>query len=178
MAKDFCRETITDFIMANRDSAYRLAYNYVGNKEDALDIIQDSICKALSKWKSLSSSETLRSWYYRIVVNTALDFLRKRRRHLYLETDVLQAGILEAGAPGVTSDIYEDFDLRKAVNRLSTMNQTVIVLRFFEDLTLEEIASVMGENLSTIKTRLYSSLKKIRVEMEEPSDPGEMISSE
>lgn len=160
MAKKIRHEAVTSFIMANGDPAYRLAYSYVRSREDALDIIQDSICKALSSVKSLDSPAAFRAWFYRIVVNTALDFLRKNRRHLYVEADRLEAA----------SDRYEDFDLRSAVASLSTVNQTVVILRFFENMTLDEIAAVMSENVNTIKTRLYSSLKKLRIELEEPDE--------
>lgn len=158
MAKTLSRQAITGFITESRDSAYRLAYSYVRNREDALDIIQDSICKALSSAKSLDNPTALRAWFYRIVVNTALDFLRKHRRHMYVEADSLEAA----------TDRYEDFDLRNAIASLSTVNQTVIILRFYENLTLDEIAAVLNENVNTIKTRLYSSLKKLRIELEEP----------
>jgi RNA polymerase sigma-70 factor (ECF subfamily) len=154
-------DIVTGFIMDNRDPIYRLAYSYVHDKDDALDIIQDSICKALSSMKSLKNPMLVKPWFFRIIVNTALDFLRKNKKYLYLDADTL-----EALAPGST-DEYHDFELQKAIEKLSTINKTIIVLRFYKDFKLEEISIILNENINTIKTKLYSSLKKLRIELEE-----------
>mgnify|MGYP000148309010 FL=1 len=64
-------------------------------------------------------------------------------------------------------DHYEDIDLKRALDSLPDLYRSIVVLRYFEDLTLEEIAGILNENLSTVKTRLYKSLKLLRVEMSE-----------
>ncbi|HHV11099.1 MAG TPA: sigma-70 family RNA polymerase sigma factor [Clostridiales bacterium] len=155
---------LVNFIINQRESFYRLAYSYVRNKEDALDIIQESICKALSKAKGLESQEAVKSWFYRIVVNTSLDFLRKNKRYVYVEDEVL-----EAVSPSA-EDQYEDIDLRAAIEKLPTLNKTVIMLRYYEDMKIEDIARIMNENVNTTKTRLYSSLKKLRITLDKADD--------
>ncbi|MHB1415774.1 MAG: RNA polymerase sigma factor [Chloroflexota bacterium] len=166
MSQTNSRDVVTGFIVDNRNSIYRLAYSYVRNKEDALDIVQDSIYKALSSTKSLNNPAVIKPWFYRIVVNTAIDHLRRKKRHLYVEVDRLEAGV-----PG-SDDRYQDFDLRQAIENLSTVNRTTVILRYYEGLKLDEVASVMGENLSTVKTRLYTSLRKLRIEL---AEPGEVV---
>lgn len=164
MGKDNNYDYLVDFIIKQREACYRLAYSYVHNKEDALDIIQDSICKALSKVKGLEKPEAVKSWFYRIVVNTSLDFLRKNKRYVYVEDD-----ILEAVSP-TSEDHYEDVDLSAAIEKLPTQSKTVIILRYYEDMKIEDIAQIMNENVNTTKTRLYSSLKKLKLSLEEPED--------
>jgi RNA polymerase sigma-70 factor (ECF subfamily) len=61
------------------------------------------------------------------------------------------------------ADRYEDFDLKNALDQLPEKYRIVIVLRFFEDLKIEEIAEVLDENANTIKTRLYTSLNRLRL---------------
>jgi len=161
MGKKNTYDTVAEFITESRNSYYRLAYSYVHNKEDALDIIQDSICKALSSVKTLDQPEMVKTWFYRIVVNTSLDFIRKNKRYVYVEDE-----ILEAVAP-YAEDQYEDVDLQNAINRLPTMNKTIIILRFYEGLKLEEIARILNENVNSTKTRLYSTLKKLKLDLEE-----------
>jgi RNA polymerase sigma-70 factor (ECF subfamily) len=78
-------------------------------------------------------------------------------RELYLESDVT--------AP--ETDSCPDIDLETALTRLSTRNRTIIVLRFYEDMRIEDIALVLGQNVNTVKTALYSTLKKLRVELED-----------
>lgn len=58
-----------------------------------------------------------------------------------------------------TEDHYQDLDLKQMINRLDDKSRTVIILRYFEDLKLEDIADIVGENLNTVKARLYRTLK-------------------
>ena len=164
MGKNNNHDYLVNFIINQREACYRLAYSYVHNKEDALDIIQDSICKALSKEKGLENPEAVKSWFYRIVVNTALDFLRKNKRYVYVEDDVL-----EVVSPSA-EDHYEDIDLKAAIEKLPTLSKTVIILRYYEDMKIEDIARIMNENVNTTKTRLYASLKKLKLSLDEPAD--------
>lgn len=153
-------ETLEEYIIRNQADIYRLAYSYVHKQEDALDIVQDSICKAMTNRNSLKKADSIRPWFYRIVVNTALDALRRRRRQAEPAEDVEKN---DSGA----DDRYEDFDLKRALDRLPDDWRAIVVLRYFEDMTLEEIAGVLHQNLSTVKTRLYKSLRLLRVEMNE-----------
>lgn len=147
------------FITENKENVYRLAFSYVKNSENALDIVQDSIHKALSSLQTLKSEGSMKSWFYRIVVNTSLDFLRKHKRIQLVDDQTL-----EYHSPK-SEDVYHDFDLEEALEELPYAFRTVIVLRYFEDLKIEEIAEVMNENISTIKSRLYQGLRKLRVKM-------------
>ena len=64
-------------------------------------------------------------------------------------------------------DNYENFDLRKALDSLPERDKAVVELRYFEDLKLEEIAEILKENVSTVKSRLYRSMEKLRLKMQE-----------
>lgn len=150
-------------ITEHKENVYRLAYTYVKNQEDALDIVQDAIQKALSASGSLKDTKFIKSWFYRIVVNTSLDFLRKHKKMTIID-DVT----MEALTPG-NEDIYANIDLEKALDELPTMYRSVITLRYFEDLKIDEIAEVLKENTSTIKTRLYQALKLLRIKLHDDS---------
>lgn len=153
-------DVITNFIIEYRESSYRLAYSYVKDKDEALDIVQDAICKALSNENSLKDLSSVKPWFFRIVVNTSIDFLRKNKRTLYVEDETLEA------IGGSEEDAYEDMDLKEAIDHLPTRDKTLIQLRFYEGMKIEEIAIAMNENINTIKTRLYASLKKLRIHLE------------
>ncbi len=62
-------------------------------------------------------------------------------------------------------DEYENIDLNNALDELPGDCRSIVILRFFEDLKIEEIAQILGENVNTVKTRLYKSLNKLRIEM-------------
>jgi RNA polymerase sigma-70 factor (ECF subfamily) len=150
---------ITDFVVKNKESHYRLAFSYVKNADDALDVVQESIYKAISTMDTLKTPGYLKTWFYRIIVNTAIDLLRKRKQVVAADDDTLSLYDFS------TVDHYADVDLQKALENLPIQYRSVVVLRFFEDLKLEEIAVILDENVNTIKTRLYKSLKMLRIEM-------------
>ena len=150
-------KTVEAALLEHYPSLYRLAYSYVKNPDDAMDIVQESAYKAILRAEEMKNEDTIKSWLCRITVNTALDALRKKRRETGLEY------LPETGE----EDAYEDADLLYALDRLDAREKTVVTLRYFEDLKLSDIVAVTGENLSTVKSLLYRSLKKLRVTLSE-----------
>lgn len=161
MSKGCLAEQIAEYAINHKENHYRLAYSYVKNVDDALDIVQESIYKAISSMDSLKDPSYIKTWFYRIVVNTSLDFLRKRRRVNVVAEEVMTS--IDSG----TVDKYENFDLKKALDNLPDNYRTVIILRYFEDLKIEEIAEVLNENINTVKTRLYKSLQMLHIKMDD-----------
>ena len=154
-------EQITDYIIKNKERHYRLAYSYVKNADDALEVVQESIYKAISTMDSLKTPDYLNTWFYRIIVNTAIDLLRKRKKVVVMDDETLSHYDLS------TVDHYADIDLHKALEDLPIQYRSIIVLRFFEDLKIEEIATVLDENVNTVKTRLYKALRMLRVQLDD-----------
>lgn len=151
------RSVIEEYILENKDKFYRLAFAYTKNREDALDIVQDSIVKALRSYDSLQNIKHIKTWYYKILTNSAIDFIRKNKKYVLTDEDTMAVGRGKC-------DIYENLDLKKALNLLSYEYRMVIMLRYFEDLKLQEIADVLGENINTVKTRLYKALKLLKLD--------------
>lgn len=154
------KNIVTDYILKNNESFYRLAYSYVRNVEDALDIVQESILKALSSLDKLENHEHVRTWFYRILVNTSLDLLRKQKKVDLVDQEAVMH------SSGLDDD-YPNFDLQRSLDDLPSNYRSVIVLRYFEDLKIEDVASILNENVNTIKTRLYTALKMLRLELED-----------
>lgn len=146
---------VIQYTLEYKESMYRLAYSYTKNEQDALDVVQESICKALTSLDSLKEVDYVKSWMYRIIVNTALDYLRKNKKYVYQE-------VLEEGG---LYDTYENIDLKQALDKLEEPYLTIVKLRYFEDLKINEIAQILEQNENTIKTRLYTALKKLRVKI-------------
>ncbi|PQQ47321.1 sigma-70 family RNA polymerase sigma factor [Bacillus thuringiensis] len=147
---------LLDCINENKNDFYRLAYSYVKNEEDALDIIQVSIEKALINFETIKKTTSVKSWFYKIVVCTSIDFLRKEKKVKCINIatcDCLDYGI---------QDNYEYIDIQGALNQLPIQYKTIIILRYFEDLKIEEIAEIVEENVNTVKTRLYRALRLLR----------------
>lgn len=160
MVSSSLEKQIADYVINNKEMHYRLAYSYVKNVDDALDIVQEAIYKAFSSMNSLKNPSYIKTWFYRIIVNTSLDFLRKQKKLVIVDEETISN--YDSGS----EDIYENIDLQKSMEDLPHNYRSVLVLRYFEDLTIKEVAEILGENVNTIKTRLYKSLEMLRIKME------------
>ena len=150
---------LTNYLIEDQARFYRLAYSYLKNREEALDAVQTAVCRALERQEHLREPDAMRTWFFRILVNVCTDMLRQRKRVTFISPDALDAGSYEDPAPA-------DEDLAARVDALPPEIATIIRLRFYEDLSLKEISAVTGVTLSTVKTRLYTGLKKLRVSLE------------
>lgn len=151
------RAFITDFIYENQAALYRLAFAYTRSREAALDIVQDTVVQALTHATSLRSAEAVKPWVYRILVNESLAYLRRNKRFLLVEE------LPEREAED--ADVGERLDVYRAVSRLEPKLRTVVMLRFYEDMKLEDIARITGTKLSTVKSRLYTALGRLREDL-------------
>ena len=149
------RQQLNAYIVSHQEDFYRLAFSYVKNRDAALDVVQESIVRALSKSDSFRQPEYLKTWFYRILLNESMNHYRRNKRLVPLEDSV-------ADGPAPAGDPAERLDLYAAIDRLDPKEQAIIRLRFFEDMKLEEISRITGVNLNTVKSRLYKSLRKLR----------------
>ncbi len=147
---------IESYIMEHYDKLYRLAYSYMKNREDAMDVVQESVYKAIRFSERLKELEQISSWVYQIVVRTALDTIRKQKREIIGMEEYQEEG---------REDQYEDVDLIKSLSVLSEEERGIIVLRYFEEHKLKEIATILAEPENTIKSKLYRALKKLKIEL-------------
>ena len=154
MAKE---ETLTQYIVKNQDRFYRLAYSILKNSDEALDAVQTAVCHALERQGSLRNTGAVQTWFYRILTNACNDILRQRTRAVSLPAD--WEPVQEAPEPA-------DDTLAGRVDALPPAMGEIIKLRFYEELTLNEISQITGQNLSTVKSRLYAGLKKLRIAVE------------
>lgn len=151
------RTIITDFIYENQAALYRLAFSYTRNREAALDIVQDTVVQAISHAGSLRSAEAVKPWVYRILVNESLAYLRRNRRMILTEE------LPEIIAP--EEDVGQRLDIYHAVQRLEPKYRIIVVLRYYEDMKLEDISRVTGVNLNTVKSRLYKALDRLKADL-------------
>ena len=150
-------KTVEDLLLKNYNQYYRLAYSYVHNDADAGDIVQNGAYKAIKNSCSLNSIEYAATWLYRIMLNEIFSFC-KQRKHESLDevTSELQ-----------TEDNFENLDLKHALELLPEEEQILLKLKFFEEMKLEDIATLMDENVNTVKSRIYRSLKKLKLQLKD-----------
>ena len=159
--KHIGKQEFAQLIVQYRQNFYRIAYSYVKNEQDALDIVSEATCKGLAHIKDLREPVYLKTWMTRIVINVALDFLRKNGRQAALQDYVLEDDILPEREPEV------NFDLYAALDGLSVEDKSFIILKYFEEYSFKEIARLFKMPESSVKSRVYRCLAKMRSYMEE-----------
>jgi RNA polymerase sigma-70 factor (ECF subfamily) len=149
-------EKISEKLLQNYDKLYRLAYSYARNEQDAMDIVQESAYKAIKYSNQVREEQYIETWIYKITINTAITYINKAKK----ESIGMEEYQLEY------EEQYMDFDVMDSLKKLEEEDRTVLILRYFEDRKLSEIAKITGENVNTVKSRLYRALKKLKIELE------------
>ena len=160
-------------VNAYQRRAYAVAYSFVGNREDALELAQDSFAKAYKAMHSFDTKLPFYPWLYRIIKNTCLNHLKKRKRRGEISLEYLgEAGHqIESGDVSPSRSAELD-DLRKslsaAMRRVSDEHREVLVLRHFQELSYSEIAECLDVPKGTVMSRLYSARRSLKKEIESP----------
>ena len=137
----------------------------VDDEEDAWDVLQDTWVKVIRGIGSLREANSFPAWLYRIARNTAMSRLRRR----YADLAFLEA-VEPHQDPGTNSmDFsFEDAErVHSALGKLPVPQREVLTLQFLEDLSIEEIAEVVGAAPGTIKSRLHFAKRALRKVLEE-----------
>ena len=151
-------EALKEYVETNRQAFYRLAFSYTKNSDAALDVVQEAILKAIDKIDSLKEPAYLKTWFYRILVNESLTYFRRNKKLVIVEDFPV-----EQATPDDCENVAESIDMYNALQALKPKIRTVIILRYFEDMKLEEIANITQTNLSTVKSRLYKGLELLKI---------------
>jgi RNA polymerase sigma-70 factor (ECF subfamily) len=143
-------------------------YRLIGSEEEARDLCQEAFLKAYRGLGAFKGEARFSSWLYQIALNLCRDRMRRRRGRTLVSLDALeadgQAPVLREEANAL--DLVEARDLQKrvkaAVLALADEQREVIVLKEYEGLTFQQIAEVLDLPVSTVKTRLYRGLDRLR----------------
>ena len=132
--------------------AYRAAYRLLGDREDALDIAQEALARALVRWPRVK--HILEPWVTRVATNAAIGQLRRRKNTVVLES--------------ATAFVFQDavctrIDLVDALTTLSRRQREVVTLRYIADIRQDDVASVLGISSGSVKRYSSEGLARLRV---------------
>jgi RNA polymerase sigma factor (sigma-70 family) len=154
----------THIVNRHKDKTYNLAFRICCNHEEAEEIAQDSFLKAYRALGSFKKESSFSTWLYRIVYNTAISYVRlKKREVLSLEdfpadaTDFIGTGASEEEA----ETEYRRSLLNFAFQKISEEDRSLITLHYYEEMSTEEISDVTGISKSNIKVRLFRARQKM-----------------
>jgi RNA polymerase sigma-70 factor (sigma-E family) len=140
------------FVAARSGALLRTAYLLTGSHQDAEDLVQTALLKAVPKWGRIRDHEP---YVRRILVHESVSRWRRRR---WRETST--ESLPELAASG--SDVDAKLVLREALGRLAPRQRAVIVLRYFDDLTEVQTAEALGIAVGTVKSQARDALRRLR----------------
>lgn len=146
----------------NKEVLYRAAFAYVKNEQDALDILQETVYKAYICIDKLKEPKYFKTWLTRILINNAISFKNKNKKIINLTGDITNGLKSYEG-----NTVDEKLDIFSSIKKLEDKYKTVIVLKYFQDLTITEISEVLNCPSGTVKTYLNKALSKLRISMGE-----------
>jgi RNA polymerase sigma-70 factor (ECF subfamily) len=133
---------------------YNFIFRMIGDRDEAMDLCQDCFMKAYRELRTLKDRDRFSSWLYRIAHNTCLSRVRKDSGKTWVELDP---------SSGSTHLPMENrLAVEKALQQLPEDQREVVVLKVFQSLKFEEIATIQNSPVSTVKSRLYMGFDKLR----------------
>ncbi len=153
-AKRGDKKAFESIVQKYHNELYYTALGIVRSGWDALDICQDTFLKVFSSLDTLNDTSKFRPWINKILVNRCYDYFRSNKRVTVVDY-IEEKGFVEEGKE-------ENMDLLKALASLKEDSRMVITLRYFQDLSIKDIASIVGCPEGTVKSRLSNGLKELR----------------
>lgn len=144
----------------HEEDIYRMAFIYVKNQEDALDVVQEVAYRSFKNIKTLQKPEFFKTWLMKITMNAAINLLKKNNKTAFLPQELAEMITEE------NEDLPLALTLQDLIENLLVEEKSVVLLRFYKNHTFKEIAELMDIPLGTAKSILYRALHKLRTEYE------------
>jgi RNA polymerase sigma-70 factor (ECF subfamily) len=154
------REAFDRLVERYQRDVYRLCYRYVNNHDDANDMAQEVFLKAYRALGRFRGESAFSTWLYRIAVNTCLSFRSSRRPEAEEVTEALPDA-----SPGALAQVEREETsriVRDAVRRLPEKQRATLILKVYHDLSHEEVATILGSTVGTVKANLFHALGNLR----------------
>ncbi|MBE0604036.1 MAG: sigma-70 family RNA polymerase sigma factor [Deltaproteobacteria bacterium] len=164
-------EAFRELVERYKTRAFGVAVGIVGDRDDALDVVQESFVKAFYKLKDFRFGSSFYTWFYRLLVNQAIDRWRKASRSGEVPLDEGRLSEDESPPDSFAYPTTPEEDLmnrelgdalQKAIAGLSEHHRAVILLREVEGMAYEEIAKTLGCSTGTVMSRLHYAREKLK----------------
>lgn len=150
-------QAFVEIMKIYKTDLYKIAYSYVKDEGKALDIIQETTYKGLMNIKKLSEPKYFKTWITKILINVSIDYIKKESNIVYIENE---QNVLTINN---TISTEEKLDLYDAIDTLRYNYKTAIILKYFKDMSIEEISIHMEVPTNTVK----SYLRRAKIELKQ-----------
>lgn len=154
-------EAYSELVKLYKNDLYKIAYSYVKDEQKALDIIQETTYKGLLNIKKLKEAKFFKTWITRILINIAIDYSKKESNLVYMDEET---SLIEVEK---NISIEEKLDLYDAIDMLRENYKMVIILKYFNDMTDEEVANTMDIPTNTVKSHLRRAKHELKNTLKE-----------
>ncbi|MCD9025689.1 RNA polymerase sigma factor SigW [Cohnella silvisoli] len=158
-----------------KDKLYHLAYRMTGNRQEAEDVVQEAFLRVYKNLDRYDENQKFSTWIYRIATNLSIDRLRKRRAIYSLDAESSDHEGLDGYAMLPSDDRTPESELllsetqrliHEAIATLPVKYKSVMILRYLQDLSLQEISDVLDMPVTTVKTRVHRGREFLRKKLE------------
>jgi RNA polymerase sigma factor (sigma-70 family) len=158
---------LEQFVRTHGEELLRLAYTYVKSREAAEDVVQDVLLKAYEQHEQFRGDSTYRTYLYRMTINRSYDYLRSwAYKNTFLSNKIQQIFQGTKSAEEHVMELSENRLLGEAVLDLPVKYREVIILFYYKELRIDEIAALLSCSDNTVKTRLRRGREKLKNKLE------------
>ena len=163
-----------DIVNLYQHKLYQVCYRMLASKEEAEDITQEAFVRAYINLHSFDQKRKFSTWIYRIATNLCIDRIRKKKPDYYLDAEVAGTEGLDmysqiAADEQLPEETLEQMELQERIqyeiSRLPDKYRAVIVLKYIEELSLQEISEILEMPLGAVKTRIHRGREALRKQL-------------
>ncbi|EES71601.1 MULTISPECIES: RNA polymerase sigma factor SigW [Paenibacillus] len=175
LARKGDQEAFAELVDLYKDKLYHLGYRMLSNRHEAEDVVQETFLRVHKNWNRYDDKQKFSTWIYRIATNLCIDRLRKRKPSYYLDAEMndqdgLDGYTLIPGDERTPETEYllseTQLTIHQAIEGLPAKYKSVIVLRYLQELSLQEISEVLDMPVTTVKTRVHRGREFLRKKLE------------
>ncbi|MCP3742619.1 RNA polymerase sigma factor SigW [Rossellomorea sp. BNER] len=168
------QSAFAEIVEIYKDKVFQICFRMLGNRHEAEDISQEAFIRAYVNIETFNQNRKFSTWLYRIATNLCIDRIRKKKPDYYLDAEV-------SGTEGLTmysqvaadvqlpEDKVEEMELQESIqfeiSKLPDKYRSVIVLKYIEELSLQEISEILDLPLGTVKTRIHRGREALRKQL-------------
>lgn len=168
------QSAFADIVSLYQHKLYQVCYRMLGNKQESEDIAQEAFVRAYTNLHTFDQKRKFSTWLYRIATNLCIDRIRKKKPDTYLDAEVTGTDGLTMYSQIATDDQLPEetivqLELQERIQyeigRLPDKYRSVIVLKYMEELSLQEISEILDMPLGTVKTRIHRGREALRKQL-------------
>ncbi|HEX7057404.1 MAG TPA: sigma-70 family RNA polymerase sigma factor [Bacilli bacterium] len=155
------RDALVSLLRAVENHVYRTAYYILGNEQDALDAAQEALIRIYTKINSYEEKALFKTWVQRIVTNICIDKFRRFKPTVSIEEHNMEFGTENQVEREIVSHAVAE-EIQVAIGQLPDHHKAVVVLRYLQDFSYNEIADTLGLPLNTVKSYLFRARQQLQ----------------